>query len=66
MVSFQKLLDEVPSLGPRLLEMTFDELDAARTWMMVLGQKNSTGKNSQLSVYYCSAKCKITVCRDGK
>ncbi len=32
---------ESPALGPRLLEMTLDELDAAREWMLVLSRKSA-------------------------
>ena len=61
-VSFQKLLDEVPSLGSRLLEMTFDELDAARTWMMVLGQK--TAQEKIASFLYIIAMRKVKLLSD--
>lgn len=48
MVSFERLVEQVPSLGSRLLEMTMDELDAARAWMMVLGQKTAREKMASL------------------
>jgi len=38
---FESILAESPALGPRLLEMTLDELDAAREWMLVLGRKSA-------------------------
>lgn len=39
--AFERLLAESPALGPRLLEMTMDELDAAREWMLLLGRKSA-------------------------
>ncbi|MCU0907303.1 MAG: Crp/Fnr family transcriptional regulator [Rhodobacteraceae bacterium] len=33
---FERLLSTTPHIGQRLLEMTLDELDAAREWMLVL------------------------------
>jgi len=39
--AFEKMLGESPALGPRLLEMTLDELDAAREWMLLLGRKSA-------------------------
>jgi len=38
---FESILAESPALGPRLLEMTLDELDAAREWMLLLGRKSA-------------------------
>jgi CRP/FNR family transcriptional regulator len=42
--SFEKLLNQSPALGPRLLEKTFDELDTAREWMLLLGRKTAREK----------------------
>jgi len=39
--AFETMLAESPALGPRLLEMTLDELDAAREWMLLLGRKSA-------------------------
>lgn len=36
---FEKMMHETPHIGQRLLEMTLDELDAAREWMLILGRK---------------------------
>ena len=33
-----------PHIGQRLLEMTLDELDAAREWLLVLGRKSAREK----------------------
>lgn len=41
---FEKLLLESPHISHRLLEMTMDELDAAREWMLILGRKTAREK----------------------
>jgi CRP/FNR family transcriptional regulator len=41
---FERILGETPELRRRLLEMTLDELDAARDWMVVLGRKTAREK----------------------
>lgn len=41
---FEKLLRETSHIGQRLLEMTLDELDAAREWMLILGRKTAREK----------------------
>lgn len=38
---FESLLLHTPDLERRLLEMTLDELDVAREWMMLLGRKTA-------------------------
>ena len=38
---FEKILSESQRLEHRLLEMTLDELDAAREWMLLLGRKTA-------------------------
>ena len=35
------MLEHTPHLSHRLLEMTLDELDAARNWMLLLGRKTA-------------------------
>lgn len=45
---FEKLIEATPHVGQRLLEMTLDELDAAREWMMVLGRKTAREKIASL------------------
>lgn len=45
---FEKMLDETPNIGKRLLEMTMDELDAAREWMLILGRKTAREKIASL------------------
>jgi len=53
--AFEQLLAQSPSLGPRLLEMTMDELDAAREWMLLLGRKSAREKIATL-IYMIAAK----------
>jgi len=41
-------LNSTPHIGHRLLEMTLDELDAAREWMLLLGRKTAREKIASL------------------
>lgn len=43
-VPFQKIIETKPHVSHRLLEMTLDELDAAREWMLLLGRKTAREK----------------------
>ncbi|SIT91454.1 CRP/FNR family transcriptional regulator, anaerobic regulatory protein [Yoonia rosea] len=45
---FEKMILDTPHVGQRLLEMTLDELDAAREWMLVLGRKTAREKIASL------------------
>ena len=45
---FEALLERMPHIGGRLLEMTLDELDAAREWMLLLGRKTAREKIASL------------------
>jgi len=45
---FEKLLNEIPHLRERMLEMALDELDAAREWMLLLGRKTAREKIASL------------------
>ena len=45
---FETLLYQTPHIGERLLEMTMDELDAAREWMLILGRKTAREKIASL------------------
>ncbi|WP_245851506.1 transcriptional regulator FnrL [Monaibacterium marinum] len=47
---FEVLIAETPHIGQRLLEMTLDELDAAREWMVLLGRKTAREKIASLMV----------------
>lgn len=41
---FERIIASSPAVGGRLLEMTMDELDAARDWMLILGRKTAREK----------------------
>ncbi|WP_298839918.1 transcriptional regulator FnrL [uncultured Roseobacter sp.] len=45
---FEQLIASTPHIAHRLLEMTLDELDAAREWMLVLGRKTAREKIASL------------------
>ncbi|WP_413849966.1 transcriptional regulator FnrL [Albidovulum sp.] len=45
---FEELMARTPAIGQRLLEMTLDELDAAREWMLLLGRKTAREKIASL------------------
>lgn len=46
--AFERLIQDLPHLGSRLLQMTLDELDASRQWMLVLGRKTAREKIASL------------------
>jgi CRP/FNR family transcriptional regulator len=45
---FEDLMARTPHIANRLLEMTLDELDAAREWMLLLGRKTAREKIASL------------------
>lgn len=45
---FEQMMVTTPHVAERLLEMTLDELDAAREWMLVLGRKTAREKIASL------------------
>ncbi|KAA0917674.1 transcriptional regulator FnrL [Aquicoccus porphyridii] len=45
---FENMMEATPHVAHRLLEMTLDELDAAREWMLVLGRKTAREKIASL------------------
>ena len=45
---FESMMMETPHVAQRLLEMTLDELDAAREWMLLLGRKTAREKIASL------------------
>ena len=45
---FEKVMQDTPHVSQRLLEMTLDELDAAREWMLLLGRKTAREKIASL------------------
>lgn len=46
--AFERMMAETPHVANRLLEMSLDELDAARDWMLVLGRKTAREKVATL------------------
>ncbi|AGT08215.1 transcriptional regulator FnrL [Paracoccus aminophilus] len=50
---FEQLLARTPRLTQRLLEMTLDELDAAREWLLLLGRKSAREKIASLLAILC-------------
>jgi CRP/FNR family transcriptional regulator, anaerobic regulatory protein len=49
---FEDILANTPHISQRLLEMTLDELDAAREWMLVLGRKTAREKIASLLIIF--------------
>jgi CRP/FNR family transcriptional regulator len=47
---FEEMMERTPHIGSRLLQMTLDELDAAREWMLLLGRKTAREKIASLLV----------------
>lgn len=45
---FEQMMQKTPHIAARLLEMTLDELDSAREWMLLLGRKTAHEKISSL------------------
>jgi len=45
---FEDMMIRTPNVAQRLLEMTLDELDAAREWMLLLGRKTAREKIASL------------------
>jgi CRP/FNR family transcriptional regulator len=45
---FEEMMIATPRVGQRLLEMTLDELDSAREWMLLLGRKTAREKIASL------------------
>jgi CRP/FNR family transcriptional regulator len=45
---FEEMMGQTPHVAQRLLEMTLDELDSAREWMLLLGRKTAREKIASL------------------
>ncbi len=45
---FEQMILSTPHVAERLLDMTLDELDAAREWMLILGRKTAREKIASL------------------
>lgn len=61
---FDQLLVRAPKLHARMLEMTLDELDAARAWMMMLGRKSAREKVCSLLVYLLDRQIRLDEAQD--
>ena len=59
---FEKLIEETPHIGQRLLEITLDELDAARDWMLVLGRKTAREKVASLIAVVAKREAALQQC----
>jgi CRP/FNR family transcriptional regulator len=65
---FERLLHSNPGMERRLLEMTLDELDAARDWMLLLGRKSARERVASLVLMMArrSAALALDEPRDGQ
>ena len=59
--SFDELMVSNPKVGQRLLEMTLDELDAAREWMLLLGRKTAREKIASLLAIFASRDANLNL-----
>ncbi len=57
---FEKLVRATPALERRLLDMTLDELDAARDWMLLLGRKTAREKIASLMAILARRDANLT------
>jgi len=57
---FEKLLETTPKISRRLLDMTLDELDSARQWMLLLGRKTAREKLASLLAFLAQRQERIT------
>ncbi|MGR3590475.1 MAG: transcriptional regulator FnrL [Limimaricola soesokkakensis] len=57
-LQFERLIKDMPHISGRLLEMKFDELEAARQWMIVLGRK--TARERVASLLFSVARREIS------
>lgn len=62
---FEALMARTPHIGQRLLEMTLDELDAAREWMLLLGRKSAREKIATLLAIIIRRDASVHVPADG-
>lgn len=60
---FEELMTSMPSIAQRLLEMTLDELDAAREWMLLLGRKTAREKIASLLTILARRDAALTLSR---
>ncbi|PTQ73377.1 transcriptional regulator FnrL [Celeribacter persicus] len=64
---FEQMMIRTPHIAQRLLEMTLDELDAAREWMLILGRKTAREKIASLMAIIArrEASLALTTAGDG-
>jgi CRP/FNR family transcriptional regulator len=48
---FERVMEHTPHIGQRMLEMTLDELEAARDWMLLLGRKTARERVASFLVF---------------
>ena len=62
---FEEMMLRTPHVAQRLLEMTLDDLDAAREWMLLLGRKTAREKIASLLAIVArrDASVKLTTAR---
>lgn len=57
---FEDMMLRTPHISQRLLEMTLDELDAAREWMLLLGRKTAREKIASLIAIIARRSASLT------
>jgi CRP/FNR family transcriptional regulator len=62
---FEDLMGRTPHIAQRLLEMTLDELDAAREWMLLLGRKTAREKIASLLAIIARRDASLNLKRTG-
>jgi len=62
---FEALMSATPHVAQRLLDMTLDELDAAREWMLVLGRKTAREKIASLLSIIARRDAALNMAGDG-
>lgn len=63
---FEELIVTTPHVSQRLLEMTLDELDAAREWMLLLGRKTAREKIASLLAIIARRDAALHAVRDSR
>jgi len=61
---FEEMMQATPHIAQRLLEMTLDELDAAREWMLLLGRKTAREKIASLLMIIARREASLNVSAD--
>jgi CRP/FNR family transcriptional regulator, anaerobic regulatory protein len=62
---FEQMIATTPHVAQRLLDMTLDELDAARDWMLVLGRKTARERIASLLATLARRVVMLTPTRAG-